>query len=136
MWPKMLFELLPHAGRLIPVAEKFFATRGARDQEEQAALAALGETVRTELARAAEGNANLERAVRGQAELVSGLATELTRSRTGFDSLEERVSSLEKTVHAAEATSKRVQSLVMIVVGLLVAVLALLVFFAVKVGSR
>src|SRR5947209_1661532 len=132
MWPKMLFELLPHAGRLIPMAEKFFATRGAREQEERAAFAALGETMRSEMAKVAEGNANLERAVRGQADLVSGLAAELTRSRTGFDSLEERVSSLEKTVHAAEATSKRVQSLVVMVACLLVAVLALLVFVVVK----
>lgn len=136
MWPKMLFELLPHAGRLIPMAEKFFATRGVRDQEEQAALAALAETIRTEMAAAAEGNANLERAVRGQAELVSGLAAELTRSRTGFDSLEERVSSLEATVHATEATSKRVQTLVMIATGMLVAVLALLTVLLARIGSR
>ena len=132
MWPKMLFELLPHAGRLIPMAEKFFATRGARDQEEQAALTGLTETLRTELGKAAEGNASLERAVRAQAELVSGIAAELSRSRTSFDSIEDRVSSLEANVHSAETVSRRVQSLVMVTLVLLVVVLGLLIVLLIR----
>ena len=54
MWPKLLaqlFELLPHVSRLIPMADRFFASRAATDRATEAAMAAMAEGVRGDLGR-------------------------------------------------------------------------------------
>lgn len=140
MWPKMLFELLPHVGRIMPMAERFFETRKAREQEEQAQLAAISETLRTELDKAAAANSGLERALKEQvgavAAQVSAAADELSRARATMESLNGRVSGLEDKVAASEAASRRAQSLAVVTLVLLVVVIALLVFVVLRSGVR
>lgn len=136
MWPKMLFELLPHVGRIVPMAERFLETRKAREQEEQAQLAALTEAVRTELGKTAELTAGIERAIREQAAQVSTVAAETSRSRAAVEALEGRMQKLEQKVGAADSSAPRLQLLLLLVLILLVIVLGLLVFLLVRGGGR
>jgi hypothetical protein len=47
MWPKLLFDLLPHFARLMPMADKYLASRSASDKAHETALAAhvLGQRI-------------------------------------------------------------------------------------------
>ena len=55
MWPKLLFDLLPHFARLMPMADKYLASRSASDKAHENALVALAENVRCQVAEAHEG---------------------------------------------------------------------------------
>ncbi len=130
----MLFELLPHVGRLVPMAEKFFATRGARDQEEQAALSAIAENLRTELGRVAETQAGVERTLGEQGQQVTAVAVEMARVRSGVESIEARLGKLENGFAAAEQAAGRLEKTSARMAGMFVAVVVLLVIVAVLVG--
>ena len=136
MWPKMLFELLPHVGRIVPMAERFFETRKAREQEEQAQLAAITETLRTELGRTAEVTSAMERSVKDQAGQVSAMVAETSRARAAMEALEGRMGRLEEKVGAADSSAPRLQVLLVIAILLLVVVLGLLVVVVVRGGGR
>jgi hypothetical protein len=60
MWPKILLELLPHFTRVLPLADRYFSSRGDQDKAHAAALAALGDEVRGGLGRVDEVNAGLK----------------------------------------------------------------------------
>jgi cobalamin biosynthesis Mg chelatase CobN len=133
MWPKMLFEVLPHIGRLVPMAEKFFATRGAREAEEQASLNTMAETLRSELGRVSAASAGVQQALAAQAEQTGATAVEVTRIRIGVETLEGRLGKLEggfgAAVEAAERADRsatRTTRLFVLIVVLLVAVLAMM----------
>ena len=54
MWPRLLtqlLELLPHMTRLVPMADKYFASKTAGEKANEAALAAMAEGVRAILGR-------------------------------------------------------------------------------------
>ena len=143
MWPKMLFEMLPHIGRIVPMAERFFETRKQREQEEQAQLAAISETLRTELGKAAEANAGLELALNKQAGQVNALMAEVTaasqemnKARAAMEMLSGRVTGMEEKLAATESASRRAQSLAVVTLGLLVVVIALLALLLVRSGGR
>jgi cobalamin biosynthesis Mg chelatase CobN len=128
MWPKLLFDLLPHFSRLLPMADKYLASRGATDQAQAASLAALAADVRGELGKVTEAHAGLSRQLQQQGTQVSELAVDVTRARMGVESVEERVAKLEK-----KAATQVV--LLGAAVGLLVVVVALLVVVVVH-GRR
>ena len=147
MWPKMLFELLPHVGRIVPMAERFLESRKAREQEEQAQLAAINETLRTELGRnsdtlrtelgkAAELTSGIDRAVREQAEQVSALTGETSRSRAALEALEGRIRTLEEKAGAEDSAAPRLQLLIVVALILLVVVVGLLVVLLLRGGGR
>lgn len=136
MWPKMLFELLPHVGRIVPMAERFFETRKAREQEEQAQFAAITETLRTELGRTAEATSAIERSVKDQAGQVSAIAAETSRSRAAMEALDGRMRRLEEKVGAADSSAPRLQVLLVVAILLLIVVLGLLVVLLVRGGGR
>ncbi len=93
----MLFELLPHLARLVPMADKFLSTRSASDKAQEAALAALAGEVRGEFGKVAETNAGLSRQLQEQGSQIAELGVEVTRARMGVESVEARVAKLEKT---------------------------------------
>jgi hypothetical protein len=93
----MLFELLPHFARLVPMAEKFFATRSTRELEEEAALTALAASVRSELGQVAETHAGIRRTLQEQGAQVSEIAVEATRTRIGVEHMEARLAKLERS---------------------------------------
>ena len=123
MWPKILLEVMSHLTRLAPVADKYLTSRGARDEAQETALAALGYQVRSGLARTAESQAALQQALKAQSEQVTAAAVEVTRVRMALESVEARIVKIEK----ANATSLRLLMaagfLLLVCIGLLVAVL-------------
>jgi cobalamin biosynthesis Mg chelatase CobN len=138
MWPKMLFEVLPHVGRLVPMAEKFLATRGAREAEEQASLNAMAETLRNELSRMSSAGAGVQQALAHQAEQVSATAVEVTRIRIGMEAMDGRLAKLEGGFGAALAAAERAEQsasraarLFLLTLVVLLAVLGLLVYLTV-----
>jgi hypothetical protein len=76
MWPKVLmqlFELLPHVSRLVPVAERYFATKQIGDTtggEEAAAFAAIAEDVRGDLNQVTRAHAALYRQLQDQGNQI------------------------------------------------------------------
>ena len=120
MWPKLLFDLLPHFSRLVPMADKYFSSRSSTDKAQAAAMAALAADVRGELGKVAEAHEGLSRQLQQQGTQVSELAVDVTRARMGVESVEERVAKLEKTaatqVRLLNVTGGAVGDLVVMVV--------------------
>jgi uncharacterized protein involved in exopolysaccharide biosynthesis len=106
MWPKMLLELLPHFARLVPMADKFFATRTASERAQEAALAALAEEVRGQLGKATQTHTGIYRQLQDQSRQVSEMAVEVTKTRMAIDSVEARVTKLEKTAAKLEKMAR------------------------------
>ena len=127
MWPKMLFELLPHFARLMPMADKYLSTRSASDKAQEAALAVLAADVRGELGKATETQAGVCRQLQEQTAQLGQLAVDVTRTRMGVESVEARVAKLEQAVAAGQEKSVAVVRLLGATVGLLVIAVALLV---------
>ena len=100
MWPKLLLELLPHFTRLVPLADKYFSSRGDEDKAHAAALAALGEEVRGGLGRVDEVHAGLEQALKEQSEQIAEAGVEATRARMAVEAVEQRMAKLERRAKA------------------------------------
>jgi hypothetical protein len=100
MWPKILFELLPHLTRLVPMADKYLSTRTASERAQEAALAALGAEVRGELGQLGEVHTGIQRQLQDQGVQLSELAVEVTRARMGVENMESRVAAVERIVTA------------------------------------
>jgi chromosome segregation ATPase len=116
MWPKLLFDLLPHFARLMPMADKYLASRSASDKAHENALAALAENVRCQVAEAHEG---IYRQLGEQSAQIADLAVEVTRARMGVESVEARITKLEKTV----GTATRLLWVVLVLVAMVFAIL-------------
>jgi chromosome segregation ATPase len=125
MWPKLLFDLLPHFSRLMPMADKYFSSRSERDKAQEAALAALAADVRGELGQVTEAHAGLRRQLQEQSAQIAELGVEVTRARLGAESVEARVAKLEKAVGTATR-------LLWVVLGFVVMMFAILVVRAVR----
>jgi len=94
----MLLELLPHFARLVPVADKYLASRSASDKAHEAALKALADALRGELGKVTEAQAEIDRGLREQSAQIAELAVNTARARMAMESTEARVAKLEKTV--------------------------------------
>jgi hypothetical protein len=97
----MLFDLLPHFARLLPMADKFLATRSASEKAQEAALAAMSVSLSGDLGQVVEMHAGVQRALKEQGVQVGEIAVEVTRVRMGMESTEVRVAKLEKTAGMA-----------------------------------
>jgi chromosome segregation ATPase len=136
MWPKLLFDLLPHFARLMPVADKYLSTRSASEKAQEAALAALGESVRSEMGRAGEANAGVLRQMQDQNARLSELAVDVARTRMAVESMEARLSQMEQSVERMEARSARAAKVHVALVTLAAASFGLLLVVAVNVLVR
>jgi hypothetical protein len=128
MWPKMLFELLPHFARLLPMADKYLTTRSASEKAQQAALTALAEDVRAELGKGTEAQAGLSRHIEEQSARVGALAADVTRTRIGVGSVEARLEKLEKTA----AYTARLVSLAVVFLAMVLALLGVVVWRVIR----
>jgi hypothetical protein len=135
MWPKMLFELLPHFARLMPMADRYLSTRSASEKAQEAALAALAVDVRGELGKATETQSGICRQLQEQTTLIGDLAVDVTRARMGVESVETRAAKLEQAVAAGEKKSATAVRLLGVTVGLLVIAVGLLAVLVVR-GMR
>jgi hypothetical protein len=132
MWPKMLFELLPHFARLMPMADKYLSTRSASEKAQEAALAALAVDMRAELGKGSDTQAGVLRQMQEQTKQIGDLALDVTRARMGVEGLELRVATLEISVVASETKANSAVKLLSIVLGLLVVVTAMLIIVVVR----
>ncbi|HWG18778.1 MAG TPA: hypothetical protein VN678_12995 [Acidobacteriaceae bacterium] len=101
MWPKILLELLPHFTRVLPLADRYFSSRGDQDKAHAAALTSLGDEVRGGLGRVDEVHAGLKDALKAQGEQIAEVGVEATRARMAVESVEARVAKLERTAGIA-----------------------------------
>jgi hypothetical protein len=132
MWPKLLFDLLPHFARLMPMADKYLSTRSASEKVQEAALAALAVDMRAELGKGADTQAGLLRQMQEQSAQIGDLALEVTRARMGVESVELKVAKLENSLAAAEARSASAMKLLGLVLGLLLIATVLLIVLLVR----
>ena len=101
MWPKLLaqlFELLPHVSRLIPMADRFFASRAATDRATEAAMVAMAEGVRGDLGQVTKAHAGLYRQLQEQGAQLEEVRDDLKRVRTVLEQRENRIETLELQV--------------------------------------
>jgi hypothetical protein len=119
----MLFDLLPHFARLLPMADKFLATRSASEKAQEAALATMSTSLTGNLGQVTEMHAGIQRALQEQATQVGEISVEVTRMRLGVESTEARVAKLEKTAGVAMRLLAVVLMLLSTVLALLTAVL-------------
>jgi ABC-type transporter Mla subunit MlaD len=110
MWPKVLmqlFELLPHATRLIPIADRYFSQRTANEKATEAVLTAIAEDVRGDLGQVTRANEGLYRHLQEQTNLIAQLGEDVRRAHT----------SIEQHDHRLEALNQKVASLALWVKG-------------------
>jgi len=122
MWPKVLaqlFDLLPHLTRLVPMADKFLASRAATDRATEQAMLAMAEGVRGDLGQVTKAHAGLYQQLQEQSGQIAELAAEVKR----MGAAAERVTALELRV---ASLARWIRVGVSLIVALLIAVIVLL----------
>lgn len=121
----MLFDLLPHFARLLPMADKFLASRSSSEKAQETALAGMSESVRSDLAQLAETHAGIKRALKEQSEQTVEIAVEVTKVRMGVQSIETRVTAFETRIAGLEKTAGAAMKLLVAATVLLVGAVAM-----------
>jgi len=93
-----LVELLPHVTRLVPMVDRFFASKVASEKANEAALAAMAEGVRGDLGQVTAAHAGLYRQLQDQSAQIAEVATDVRQVRRTIESQAERLAALEKQV--------------------------------------
>jgi chromosome segregation ATPase len=119
MWPRLLFDLLPHFSRLVPAWDKYLASRTERDKALEIAMVTLSGDVRGSLRHVAEEQSGIRGQLQEQSKQAAQLGVDVTRMRMGMESMEQRVAKLEKTAAVT-------MWLLWVSVGLLAVVVAIL----------
>jgi hypothetical protein len=104
MWPKVLMqlvELLPHATRLIPVADRYFASKQAGEKANEAALVAMAEGVQADLGQVTKAHAGLYRKLQEQEAQLAEMRGDLRQAREAVELQGHRVEALEAKLAAA-----------------------------------
>lgn len=85
MWPRILsqlVELLPHATRLIPMADAFLTTRRDAERSQAAAMAAMSGGIREDLLRVSDAFAGVSRQLANQEVQIAALQGAVTAAET------------------------------------------------------
>ena len=101
MWPKVLmqlFELLPHAARLMPVAERYFHSKAANERANEAALTAMAEGMQADLGQVTKAHAGLYRQLQEQGAQLSMVADDVRSTRSSLEQADRRIVALEQKV--------------------------------------
>jgi hypothetical protein len=128
MWPKalaQLIELAPHIARLLPTADRFLQQKAAGDDATRAAVAKLGEDVRSDVSRVTASHDGIYRQLNEQGERMTQLTEHITAARAAAESAEEKASALERRVAISNA-------LLNVVLPLNVVLLALVILLLVR----
>jgi chromosome segregation ATPase len=126
MWPKViaqLFELLPHISRLLPMADKFFASKAASEKANEAALAAMAEGVRGDLGQVTKAHAGLYRQLQELSAQVTEVNEELKRARLAVEQHDHRLESLNVKTRAIGRWVKAVFFVLVIMMGAVLVIL-------------
>jgi hypothetical protein len=126
MWPKalaQLIELAPHIARLLPTADRFLQSRAAGDDATRAAVAKIGEDVRSDINRVTASHEGIYRQLNEQGERMAQLTEQMTAVRSAAESAEERASALERRVAISNALLNVVLPLNVILLALVILLL-------------
>lgn len=99
MWPKalaQLLELLPHAARMLPIADKFFQSKTAGEEANRRALEAMADGVRGDLGQVTAAHAGLYRQLHDQGEKLVQIGADAGAARAAAVAAEARVGALER----------------------------------------
>lgn len=99
MWPKaiaQIIELLPHAARLMPVADKFFQSKAAGEEANRKAMEAMAEGLRGDLGQVTAAHAGLYRQLNEQADRLAEVSTETRAARAAAEAAEAKAATLER----------------------------------------
>jgi chromosome segregation ATPase len=86
-----LVELLPHATRLIPVADRYFASKHAGEKANEAALVAMAEGVQADLGQVTKAHAGLYRKLQEQEAQIAEMRSELHSAKLTLDQYANRM---------------------------------------------
>ena len=111
-----LVELLPHATRLIPVADRYFASKQAGEKANEAALLAMAEGVQADLGQVTAAHAGLYRKMQEQEAQIAEMRDDLRQARASVEQQGQRVESLEHRLAAASLWIRIGMSMVMLIV--------------------
>lgn len=106
MWPKalaQLIELAPHIARLLPTADRYLQARSAGDEATRAALAKVGEDVRSDISRVTSSHEGIYRQLNEQGERMAQLSEQVNGARAAAEIAEERAGALERRVAISNA---------------------------------
>ena len=127
MWPKVLaqlFELLPHIARVLPMADKFFASKASEQKANEAALAAMAEGVRGDLGQVTRAHAGLYRQLQDQSAQIAEVAEAVKQTQRAVEQRDQQVEALTQQM---KSLGRWVKAGVSLLVVLLAVVIWLLV---------
>jgi len=125
MWPKMLFELVPHIARLVPVADKFFQSKTAGEEANRKAMEAMADGLRGDLGQVTAAHAGLYRQLNDHSEKLVEISAETRAARAAAEAAEARIANLERRLD-------RVAVLLIIVTVIAVILLILTIILVVR----
>jgi hypothetical protein len=99
MWPKALMqlvELLPHAARLLPMADKFFQSKTAGEEANRKAMDAMADGLRGDLGQVTASHAGLYRQLNDQSEKLAEISMEARAARDAAEAGQARITNLER----------------------------------------
>jgi hypothetical protein len=126
MWPKalaQLIELAPHIARLLPTADRFLQQKTAGDEATRAAVAKIGEDVRSDVSRVTASHEGIYRQLNELGERMTQLTEHLTATRAAAEAAEERAGALERGVAVGNALLRILLPLNVILLALVVLLL-------------
>jgi hypothetical protein len=127
MWPKLfvqLFELLPHVTRLVPIADRYFASKTANEKANEAALVAMAEGVRGDLGQVTKAHAGLYRQLQDVSAQVAEVGEDAKRTRLAMEQQGHRLENLELQVVALGRWVKAGAVVVVVLLGVVIYLVA------------
>ncbi|MDE1154901.1 MAG: hypothetical protein PW735_04125 [Acidobacteriaceae bacterium] len=124
MWPKVLaqlLELLPHAARLLPLADRFLAQRANQDEATREAIEAL----RSDLGQNLTTHESLYRQLNEHSELLQDALQQARAAKAAAELSAERLTALERKV-------SRQSTFLVLLLSLCIVLLACVLFFGMK----
>lgn len=120
-----LFDLLPHVTRLVPLAERYFATKQVGDggAVPDAAFVSIAEDVRGDLNQVTKAHAVLYRQLQDQGNQIAELSEEVRRTRALAEQSERRIGTVDGKVDSLEIWIKAGVVLMVILIALVLVLL-------------
>jgi chromosome segregation ATPase len=123
MWPKViaqLFELLPHIARVLPMADKFLASKASEQKANEAALAAMAEGVRGDLGQVTRAHAGLYRQLQDQSAQIAEVAEEVKQTRRAVDRRDQQMEALSQQMKSLGRWFKAGVSLLVVLLAVVI----------------
>jgi chromosome segregation ATPase len=98
MWPKalaQLIELAPHLARLLPMADRFLASKSSDLEASRTALEQMSAGLRGDLGQVTASHAGLYRQLNDQSEKLTVLAEDQRAMKLSLDAVDARLTTLE-----------------------------------------